>query len=95
MSAVGPGHCSAVQAASTFGRMAYVITHLSGAQKGLDSPMAFGQLLDELDDASAEQPDVAVSDESGWSLSALASGDVILGTSRGGRRAEERRQGCA
>lgn len=39
-------------------------------------------LLDELDTADAEHPDVAVSHESGWTLSAFRGGRLVWETSR-------------
>jgi hypothetical protein len=55
----------------------FLVTHLDGTMETgrlWDLPA----LLDELDDADIEQPDVSVSDENGWSVGLYASGRIVL-----------------
>lgn len=54
--------------------MAFSMTHTSGAMDQDPSLEAVRALLDELDTADDEHSDVAVSHESGWTLSALQGG---------------------
>lgn len=57
--------------------MPFFVTHLDGAMDA-DPPLsALPDLLDELAGADEEHPDVAVSDESGWTLSAFRDGRVV------------------
>jgi len=56
--------------------MSFVITHTSG-EMDRDPPVeSLKALVGELDSADPEHPDVAVSDESGWTLSAYPDGWV-------------------
>ena len=58
--------------------MAYHVTHLTGAsEKGL-STERFSRLLDELSNADDEHPDVSVTHESEWCLTAYKSGFAVL-----------------
>lgn len=57
--------------------MAYSITHRSGAMESNPPIDALDALLAELDYIDQEHPDVAVSHESGWTLSAFPSGRLI------------------
>lgn len=57
--------------------MAYTITHRSGAMESNPPVDALDALLAELDYIDPEHPDVAVSHESGWTLSAFPSGRLI------------------
>ena len=57
--------------------MAFTITHRWGAMES-DPPLeAIITLLEELDAEDDEHPDVAVSHESGWTLSIFPSGRMI------------------
>jgi hypothetical protein len=56
---------------------AFSITHVSGAMEQDPPVTALAELVDELATADVEHPDVAVSHESGWTLSAFASGRVV------------------
>jgi len=57
--------------------MAFSITHRNGAMQA-DPPIeAIEALLEELDGIDDEHPDVAISHDSGWTLSAFASGRLI------------------
>jgi hypothetical protein len=57
--------------------VAFSITHRNGAMQA-DPPFeAIDALLDELDGIDDEHPDVAVSHDSGWAISAFASGRLI------------------
>lgn len=58
--------------------MAYTITHASGAQEPGSTTSRFDDLLDELNVAHDEHPDVAVTHESEWCVSVYRSGDVVL-----------------
>jgi hypothetical protein len=55
----------------------YTITHTSGAMEEQPPRDSIAALLDELDGADGEHPDVSVSHESGWTLSVFPSGRVI------------------
>jgi hypothetical protein len=55
----------------------FSITHISGAMELDPSKEAVRALLDELDTADAEHPDVALSHESGWTLSAFSSSRLV------------------
>ena len=58
--------------------MAFSITHRNGAVEA-DPPFeAIDALLDELDGIDDEHPDVSVSHDSGWDISAFASGRLIF-----------------
>jgi len=57
--------------------MAFTITHVSGAMESNPPSEALSALVAELAEADREHPDVAVSDESGWTLSASPSGRVV------------------
>jgi hypothetical protein len=57
--------------------MAFTITHVSGAMESNPPSDALAALVAELAEADAEHPDVAVADESGWTLSASLSGRVV------------------
>ena len=56
----------------------FIVTHRSGAMETSDDPGAIRSLLAELDDSDPEHPDVSVSTEEGWTLSAFASGLVVF-----------------
>ena len=59
--------------------MAFVITHRDGAMES-DGPIELlSALISELEWDNAEHPDIAISHESGWSLSAYPSGLVLWG----------------
>ena len=51
--------------------MAFTITHVSGAMESDPPVEAVRDLVEELAGADVEHPDVAVSHESGWTLSAF------------------------
>ena len=55
----------------------FLVTHLDGTMEA-GSLWGLPALLDELDNADIEQPDVSVSDESGWSVGLYASGRIVL-----------------
>lgn len=55
----------------------FSIMHVSGEEEDDPSLSALTSLVDELVLAEAEHPDIAVSDESGWTLSAFRSGRVV------------------
>jgi hypothetical protein len=57
--------------------MSFSITHVSGAMEQDPPQSAIAALVEELASADAEHPDVALADESGWSLSAFRSGRVV------------------
>ena len=52
------------------------VTHLDGSMEEATSEMV-AIVLDELARADEEHPDVAISDEFGWGLSAFSSGRVV------------------
>jgi len=52
------------------------MTHLDGCMEQSDDLSRLPALLEELREATDEHGDVAVGDESGWTLTALASGRV-------------------
>jgi hypothetical protein len=54
-----------------------VLTHVDGGCDELAELAQLEQLLAELDAADREHPDVAVSVESGWTLSAFANGLLV------------------
>jgi hypothetical protein len=55
----------------------FLITHLDGSmEKG--RLWTLPALIDELDQADIEQPDVSVADEAGWSVGLFSSGRVVL-----------------
>jgi hypothetical protein len=57
--------------------LAFVITHRDGAMAA-DPPLAsIDDLLNELDGIDPEHPDVSLSHESGWTLSAFPSGQLL------------------
>ena len=59
------------------GCVTYVITHRSGAME-TDAPLTvLDALVAELDQQDDEHPDISVSHESGWTLSAFPSGRVL------------------
>ena len=57
--------------------MTFSVTHLDGSMERPDDVSVFRLLLDELSGATAEHGDIAVSHESGWTLTVLASGRVL------------------
>lgn len=57
--------------------MPFTITHVSGAMESNPPVEAIAYLLEELAGADLEHPDVALSDESGWTLSATTRGRVV------------------
>jgi hypothetical protein len=57
--------------------MSSVITHIYGEMESDPTPGQLAALIEELDLADEEHPDVAVSDESGWTLSAFSDGRVL------------------
>lgn len=57
--------------------MTFSVTHLEGSMEQPGDLSGFRALLDELAGATAEHGDVAVSHESGWTLTVLASGRVL------------------
>jgi hypothetical protein len=57
--------------------MAFSVTHLDGSMDQPGNAAGLRALLDELLGATAEHGDVAVSHESGWTLTVLARGRVI------------------
>jgi hypothetical protein len=57
--------------------MSFWITHVSGAMDEDPPTTALATLVAELENADDEHPDVAVSHESGWTLSAFANGSVV------------------
>lgn len=58
------------------------ITHRSGAMERDPDPTAIEALVKELDRNDAEHPDIAVSHESGWTISAYPSVGCCTRTSR-------------
>lgn len=56
--------------------MAAHVTHLHGEEEEASGDL-LAPLLDELDSADEEHPDVSITDESGWSLSAFADGTLV------------------
>lgn len=57
--------------------MGFTVMHIDGSMGRPDDESGFPALLDELDDVTAEHGDVAVSHETGWTLTVLASGRVV------------------
>lgn len=57
--------------------MTYVITHRSGSMERDPPFAALDALVEELDQQDDEHPDISVSHESGWSLSAFPSGRLL------------------
>lgn len=57
--------------------MSFSITHVSGAMDHNPPVAVLASLVEELAEVDDEHPDVAVSDESGWTLSAYAGGRVV------------------
>lgn len=57
--------------------MAFSVTHIDGSMERPNDISGFPALLDELSDATTEHGDIAVGDESGWTLTVLASGRVL------------------
>jgi len=55
----------------------FVLTHFDGSMDESTSLDEVDDLVAELDAADVEHPDVAISDESGWTLSAYRSGKVL------------------
>jgi hypothetical protein len=55
----------------------YTITHRLGNMERNPAPEALAGLVAELDSADAEHGDVAISDESGWTLSAYPNGSIV------------------
>lgn len=53
------------------------ITHLHGAMEELSDAEQLDRLLAELDGADEDHPDVAVTTDAGWSLSAFSSGWLL------------------
>ncbi len=58
--------------------LSYFLTHLHGEGDPPGHTTSFDELLQELDHADEEHPDVSVSHGSGWTLSAFRDGRVIL-----------------
>ena len=58
--------------------VSFVVTHLLGNMEPDPEQDWIGPLISELNQADQEHPDVAVTHESGWSLSGLATGLVIF-----------------
>jgi hypothetical protein len=58
--------------------MSYHVMHWTGEMESGFPSERFGELLDELSDADAEHPDVAVAHESEWCLTVYRSGFVVL-----------------
>jgi hypothetical protein len=57
--------------------MSFAITHVSGEMQR-DPPLsAIAVLVEELEASDAEHPDVAVTSDGGWTLSAWADGRVV------------------
>jgi hypothetical protein len=57
--------------------VSFTITHTSGAMDADPSRESIPALLDELATSDAEHPDVAVSHDSGWTLSAFRCGRLV------------------
>ncbi len=57
--------------------MAFTIAHLDGSMEQQAPLGSIAALLAELDQADGEHTDVAVSHESGWTLSAFADGRLV------------------
>jgi hypothetical protein len=57
--------------------MTFSVTHLDGTMEQPHGVSGLPALLDELRDATPEHGDVAVSHESGWTLTVMASGRVV------------------
>lgn len=55
----------------------FLVTHLDGRMES-GNLWALPAPIDELGEADIEQPDVAVSDENGWSVGLYASGRIVL-----------------
>ena len=58
--------------------MGYHVTHRTGDSDSKLSIDRFGELLDELENADDEHPDISVTHESEWSLAVYKSGFVVL-----------------
>lgn len=57
----------------------FILTDLWGAMEQSDDPEAIAALVKTLDAADQEHGDVSVSQPSGWTISAYANGNVVLG----------------
>jgi hypothetical protein len=57
--------------------MSFTITHRSGAMERDPSAECIDALIAELGEVDPEHPDIAISDESGWTLSAFPDGRVF------------------
>ena len=57
--------------------MVFSVTHIDGSMDQPEDVSGFRSLLGELADATVEHGDVAVSHESGWTLTVLAGGRVV------------------
>lgn len=57
--------------------MSYTITHMLGSMERNPPLNALRELVAELDAAQTEHGDVAISDESGWTLSGYRNGAVV------------------
>ena len=58
--------------------MGYHVAHLTGSMESDFAISRFNELLDELADADADHPDVAVTHDSEWSLSVFRDGRAFL-----------------
>ncbi len=56
--------------------MAFFVQHLDGSSERPTATVRFASLLDELERASTEHGDVAVTHESGWTLTVFGGGRV-------------------
>jgi hypothetical protein len=70
--------------ASRLHRVSFFATHRDGAMERDPSLESLDDLIRELDIDDPEHPDVAVQHETGWSLSAFASGLVVWENVEGG-----------
>lgn len=57
--------------------MSFTITHIDGTMEQEAAVSAIPSLVDELREVDGEHTDVAVSDESGWTLSAFSDGRLV------------------
>lgn len=57
--------------------MTFSVTHVDGSMDQPHDIAGFSALLDELQEATVENVDVAVGHESGWTLTVLVSGLVV------------------
>jgi hypothetical protein len=70
------------------------IAHLSGEMEPATAEL-LPALIAELDNADAEHTDVSITDESGWGLSAFATGLVIWENVEGDRDTEQQMTGVS